>query len=107
MPYEVRKPVDSLAQRPGDLVQVDTLDVRPFPWVTLEQFTARDVVSRWDVLEARRRATANTAKEFIETLERRMAFKVKAIQVDGGSEFYSEFEELIKDFLPFYNSVCN
>ena len=92
-PYGVRKPVDYMAQRPGDLVQVDTLDVRPFPWVTLKQFTARDVVSRWDVLEARRRATAHTAKEFIETLEGRMPFKVKAIQVDGGSEFYSEFEE--------------
>jgi len=92
-PYGVRKPMDYLAQRPGDLVQVDTLDVRPFPWVTLKQFTARDVVSRWDVLEARRRATANTAKEFIETLERRMPFRVKAIQVDGGSEFYAEFEE--------------
>ncbi len=92
-PYGVRKPGDYVAQKPGDLVQVDTLDVRPFPWVTLKQFTARDVVSRWDVLEARRRATAITAKEFIETLERRMPFKVKAIQVDGGSEFYSEFEE--------------
>jgi transposase InsO family protein len=92
-PYGVRKPADYVVQRPGDLVQVDTLDVRPFPWVTLKQFTARDVVSRWDVLEARRRATAITAKEFIETLERRMPFKVKAIQVDGGSEFYSDFEE--------------
>ncbi len=92
-PYGVRKPVDYVAQRPGDLVQVDTLDVRPFPWVTLKQFTARDVVSRWDVVEARRRATAITAKEFIETLEQRMPFKVKAIQVDGGAEFYSEFEE--------------
>ncbi len=91
--YGVRKPADYVVQRPGDLVQVDTLDVRPFPWVTLKQFTARDVVSRWDVLEARHRATAITAKEFIETLERRMPFKVKAIQVDGGSEFYSDFEE--------------
>ena len=92
-PYGVRKPADYVVQRPGDLVEVDTLDVRPFPWVTLKQFTARDVVSRWDVLEARRRATAITAKEFIETLERRMPFKVRALQVDGGSEFYSDFEE--------------
>ena len=80
-------------RKPGDLVQVDTLDVRPFPWITLKQFTARDVVSRWDVIEARRRATATTAKEFIDTLEQRMPFKVKALQVDGGSEFYSDFEE--------------
>ena len=92
-PYGVRKPGDYIAQRPGDLVQVDTLDVRPFPWVTLKQFTARDVISKWDVIEARRRATATTAKEFIETLEQRMPFKVKALQVDGGSEFYSDFEQ--------------
>lgn len=92
-PYGVRKPGDYVAERPGDLVQVDTLDVRPFPWITLKQFTARDVISRWDVIEARRRATATTAKEFIETLEQRMPFRVKALQVDGGSEFYSDFEE--------------
>jgi len=92
-PYGVRKPGDYNAERPGDLVQVDTLDVRPFPWVTLKQFTARDVISKWDVIEARRRATATTAKEFIETLEQRMPFRVKALQVDGGSEFYSDFEE--------------
>jgi transposase InsO family protein len=92
-PYGVRKPGDYVAERPGDLVQVDTLDVRPFPWVTLKQFTARDVISKWDVMEARRRATATTAKEFIETLEQRMPFRVKALQVDGGSEFYSDFEE--------------
>jgi len=92
-PYRVRKPGDYTAQRFGDLVQVNTLNVRPFPWVTLKQFTARDVISRWDVIEARRRAIATTAKEFIETLEQRMPFKVKTLQVDGGSEFYSEFEE--------------
>jgi hypothetical protein len=33
-PYGVRKPGDYIAQRPGDLVQVDTLDIRPFPWIT-------------------------------------------------------------------------
>jgi len=92
-PYGVRKPKDYKVEKPGDLVQVDTLDVRPFPWVTLKQFTARDVISKWDVIEARRRATATTAKEFIDTLGQRMPFKVRALQVDGGSEFYSDFEE--------------
>jgi transposase InsO family protein len=89
----VRKPGDDIVQRLGDLVQVDTLDIRPFPWITLKQFTASEMVSRWDVMEARGRATATTAKEFIETWEQRMPFKVKALQVDGGSEVYSEFEE--------------
>ncbi len=92
-PYGVRKPKDYRVEQPGDLVEVDSLDVRPFPWVSLKQFTARDVISKWDVIEARRRATATTAKEFIDTLQQRMPFKVKALQVDGGSEFYSDFEE--------------
>ncbi len=77
---------------PGDLVQVDTLNVRPLPGVSLKQFTARDLISKWDVVEARTRASSHTAKEFISILLRGMPFKVKAIQVDGGSEFYSEFE---------------
>ena len=72
---------------PGDLVQVDTLDVRPQPGVALKQFTARDIISKWDVVEARSRASSHTAKEFIDTLLRGMPFKVKAIQVDGGVSF--------------------
>ena len=92
-PYAVRKPKEYKPLEPGDLVEVDTLDIRPLPGVLLKQFTARDVISRWDVLETRSRATAHTAKEFIETLQRRMPFEVRAIQVDGGSEFYAEFEQ--------------
>ncbi len=60
-PYGVRKPKEYLAQEPGDIVQVDTLDLRPLPGEGLKQFTARDRVSRWDVLEVHRRATATTA----------------------------------------------
>jgi transposase InsO family protein len=59
----------------------------------VKHFTARDFISRWDVLEAHQRATANTAAEFLDTILARMPFKVKAIQVDGGSEYRAEFEE--------------
>ena len=51
------------------------------------------MISRWDVLEAHQRATASTAAEFLDTLLARMPFKVKAIQVDGGSEYRAGFEE--------------
>jgi transposase InsO family protein len=90
--YAMRKPKEYQARLPGDLVQVDTLDIRPLPGVILKQFTARDVISRWDVLEAHTRATANTAAGFLENLLKRMPFMVRAIQVDGGSEFHAEFE---------------
>ena len=82
---------------PGDLVQVDTLDVRPLPAVILKHFTARDVVSRWDVVEVRTRATANTATDFLSTLQARMPFPVRAIQVDGGSEFQAGFEQAYQE----------
>lgn len=55
-PYAGRKPPDYPVRAPGDLVQVDTLGVRPRPEVVLKQFTARDAVSRWDVVEAQRQA---------------------------------------------------
>lgn len=91
-PYAVRKPKDYVAQEPGDMVQVDTLDLRPLPGVILKQFTARDVISRWDVLEVCRQATAKAAASFLDALETRMPFPIRAIQVDGGSEFKDEFE---------------
>jgi putative transposase len=92
-PYAVRKPKQYAVSRPGDLVQVDTLDVRPVPGVVFKQFTARDVVSRWDVIQAHTRATAQTAALFLDTLQHRMPFPIRAVQVDGGSEFAAEFEQ--------------
>ena len=92
---------------PGDLVQVDTLDVRPLPGGILKHFTARDVVSRWDVVEVRTRATANTATDFLSTLQARMPFPVRAIQVDGGSEFQAGFELRPARSEAFASSYCH
>jgi hypothetical protein len=39
-PYAIRKPRDYVPQVPGDLVEVDTLDVRPLPGVVFKHFTA-------------------------------------------------------------------
>ena len=92
-PYALRKPKGYAVAQPGDSVEVDTLDVRPIPGVVLKQFTARDVVSRWDVLQAHTRATAQTAAQFLDTLQHRMPFPIRAVQVGGGSEFAAEFEQ--------------
>jgi transposase InsO family protein len=92
-PYAVRKPKQYAVSQPGDLVQVDTLEVRPVPGVVFKQFTARDVVSRWDVIQAHTHATASAAAEFLDPLQHRMPFPIRAVQVDGGSEFAAEFEQ--------------
>lgn len=91
--YATRKPPAYTPQHPGDLVQLDTLDVRPIPGVTVKHFTARDVVSRWDVLHAHSRATAAAAAHFLELVQTRMPFPIRACQVDGGAEFFAEFEQ--------------
>ena len=92
-PYAIRKPKEYQAEQPGDIVEVDTLDVRPLPGILLKHFTAYDVVSRWNVLGVSNQATAATAAHFLDDLEIRMPYKVNAIQVDGGSEFEAAFEQ--------------
>jgi transposase InsO family protein len=97
-PYAVRKPADWPVERPGDLVQLDTLDVRP-PGAShpFRQFTARDVPSRWDTLELRRNATARAAVGILDALAARMPFAVRALSVDGGSEFMADFEDACRE----------
>lgn len=91
-PYATRKPRDYVPEAPGDLVQVDTADVRWNGSDRYKHFSARDFVSRWDVLAVYTRATARSAADFLDAVQARMPFPVKAIQVDGGSEFKAEFE---------------
>jgi transposase InsO family protein len=91
-PYAVRKPKGYRVREPGDIVEVDTVDLRPLPGIVLKHFTGRDIVSRWDVLGIYSRATANTASQYLDELLARTPFTIKAIQVDGGSEFKAEFE---------------
>ena len=91
-PYAIRKPKDYAVSAPGDLVQLDTLDVRPEPGIVLKHFTAHDLISRWNVLDLASRATAHTATRALDAIRRRMPFRVRAIQVDGGSEFMAGFE---------------
>jgi putative transposase len=86
-PYAIRKPKDYRVDAPGDLVQIDTLDIHPFPQVHFKHFTARDVISRWDVVETFPNASSANAKAFLSTVIKRMPFPVKAVQVDGGTEF--------------------
>lgn len=96
-PYAVRKPWGLRVVAPGDLVQLDTMDLRPVPGVVMKQFTARDVASRWDVLELASNATAAAATRMLDALAARMPFPVRAISVDGGSEFMAGFEEACRE----------
>ncbi|SRR5579875_742378 len=91
-PWARRKPRFWPIRKPGDLVQLDTKEIRPARGVVLKHFSARDMISRWDVVEVHERATSLAAARFLDSLLERMPFPVAALQVDGGSEFAAEFE---------------
>jgi putative transposase len=91
-PYAIRKPKEHAVTQPGDLVQLDTMHLTPLPGLERRHFSAVDVVSRWGVTGVRARATAGTATAFLDELEARTPFPIRALQVDGGAEFMAEFE---------------
>jgi putative transposase len=68
------------------------MHLSPLPGVERRQFTAVDVVSRHGVLSVRSCATAGTARDCLAEVQQRAPFPIRAIQVDGGSEFMAEFE---------------
>jgi transposase InsO family protein len=95
--HATRKPKGYEVRVPGDLVQVDTMDLRPEPGKSFKHFTARDVICKWDVLGVASRATAGTAAAFLDEVVERTPFGIRAIQVDGGSEFYADFERACRE----------
>lgn len=97
-PYATRRPKGApIAAAPGDLVQLDTVQLRPVANVVRYQFTAIDVVSRFSVVGVHTVATATTATAFLATLMARFPFPVRTIQVDGGSEWMAGFEEACQE----------
>jgi len=62
-----------------------------------KQFTTIDVVSRWSVPTIASNATALLASRALDDLIARSPFAIKALQVDGGSEFMAEFEDACKE----------
>lgn len=87
-----RLPRDLAVNEPGALVQLDTVFVNLTPTKPIKPFTAYDPVAKWTVGKAFNRATAKAAASFLDKVLADMPFPVRAIQVDGGSEFMAEFE---------------
>jgi hypothetical protein len=56
----MRKANDHGVGEPVDFVEIDAPDGRSLPGAALQQFTAPDVVSRRDVIEAHQRATQHS-----------------------------------------------
>jgi putative transposase len=94
--HALRLPKGTKPAAPGELVQVDPLSVNVRPDKSIKQFTAYDPVARFTAAKAFSCATAGCAKGFLDKLVTAFPFAIKAIQVDGGSEFIAEFEQACK-----------
>jgi putative transposase len=90
--YAIPKDWSYKPTNPGDLIQVDTVHVYPLPGNRRYQFTACDYITKRTARCAAKTITSRSAKKIIDILEERFPFKIKAIQIDGGSEFKKEFE---------------
>lgn len=91
--YAVRRPQGYKVEAPGDLVQLDTLQARLLPDERRIQFRAHDVISKRAALKVYKRQTSGAAAEFLHHLKMKFPFRIRAIQIDGGSEFMDEFEK--------------
>ena len=90
--HAIPKDWDYKILNPGDLIQIDTVHVHLLPGVKRYQFTACDYMTKRTARCAAKTITSKSAKKIIEILEERFPFRIKAIQIDGGSEFKKEFE---------------
>jgi putative transposase len=80
---------------PGEIIQIDSLHLRLFP-LRGKQFTAYCPVSHWTVGAVYSTASSQRAATFLDKVIRDCPFPVRAIQVDGGSEFKKLFEARCK-----------
>ena len=79
------------AKEPGELIQIDHMSVTKHN-IHMKEFRAWDPVTKVIIADVTCNATSAAATKFLKKLIKEMPFKVKSIQVDGGSEFMKHFE---------------
>jgi putative transposase len=82
------------AKAPGELVQIDTLFIITIrPDDAIKHITAYDPAAKWTAAHVARYLKSSGPKAFLDKIIETAPFKISGIQVDGGSEFKSIFEE--------------
>ena len=83
-------------KKPGELIQIDHMTVTKNN-ITMKHFQAWDPRTKMIVAQVYTNASSNVAAMFLDKVIKDMPFWIKSIQVDGGSEFMSYFEEKCKN----------
>jgi len=79
-------------QEPGELVQMDHATIRLSSGKVVKHFKAICPLTKLVAEKAYISATSTLAKDFLRHVQEKLPFKIKSIQVDGGSEFMGDFE---------------
>jgi putative transposase len=85
-----------LSERPGSLVQIDTVHTMLSEKKRMYTFTLIDVFSRWTYAKTYARMNAATAVRFVEEAQTASSFHFDMMQSDHGPEFGSWFVERIQ-----------
>lgn len=83
------------AEKPGDLVQVDTIHLMRNDGARVYIFTCLDVYSRWAFARAYERSNTRNAINFLKRAQADALFTFSMIQSDNGPEFSTHFTERI------------
>ena len=81
------------AEKPGDLVQLDTVHLMRNDGTRMYVFTGLDVRSRFAHAWATERANTRTALCFLRRMKKIAPFSFRMLQSDHGSEFSTSFSE--------------
>lgn len=83
-------------EKPGDLVQIDTIHLMQTEKKRLYVFTLIDLKTRWAYAKAYREARAGTSVAFVREAQRHAPFSFHHLQSDHGSEFSRYFKHMIR-----------
>lgn len=85
-----------LAEKPGDLVQIDTIHLGPCDARRLYVYTLLDVFSRWAWAEVSLRINTHLSLRFVGSAQQEVKFPFLTLQSDHGQEFSSWFTEQVR-----------
>ncbi|MGL4759201.1 MAG: integrase core domain-containing protein [Patescibacteria group bacterium] len=87
---------DYIPQTPGDLVQIDTVEIR-IDGMRRFIISAIDLTSRFAFSLGYKQLNSRNAKDFMSKLQKVSPYTIKHIQSDNGLEFHGEFQDNLEN----------
>lgn len=85
-----------LAEKPGDLVQLDTIHLQELDGSKVYVFTLIDVVSRWSYAKISEHINTRSGIRFLQEAQQYAIFPFRMLQTDHGPEFSKYFHDWVE-----------